>query len=55
MDRSYIKLWSIWGGGEKKVEGMQEVVMQAPSTSKDGRPATGMSRRVKTGEARPGA
>ena len=48
MDRLYIKLGTIWGGGghERDGEAVQDVYMQAPSTSKGGRPATGVSRRV---------
>ena len=47
---AYIKLGSIWrGGGQKNVdEGMQDVVVQAPSTSKGGRPASGMFRSAST-------
>ena len=44
MDRAYIKLWSILGGEEGDVEAIQDVDMQAPSNSKSGRPATGVSR-----------
>ena len=48
MDRSYIKLGLILeGGGGGERDRKQEVVMQAPSTSKCGRPAMGMSRSVK--------
>ena len=46
MDRAYIKLGSILGGEEGDVEAIQDVDMQAPSTSKGGRPATGVSRSV---------
>ena len=46
MDRAYIKLWSILGGEEGDVEAIQDVDMQAPSNSKSGRPATGVSRGV---------
>ena len=34
------------GGGEDEVEAIQDVDMQAPSTTKDGRPATCVSRSV---------
>ena len=48
MERAYINLGSIGGGGglEEVVEEMQEVVIQALSTSICGLPATGTSRSV---------
>ena len=46
MDRAYIKLGSILGGEEGDVEAIQDVDMQAPSTSKDGRTAIGVSKSV---------
>ena len=46
MDKAYIKLGSILGGEAEEGEANQDVEMQAPSTSKGGRPALGVSRSV---------